>query len=160
MLEGMQAFLKIVSGTAVTLVIGFAAFLIAGPGAMQWYTTLAKPALVPPEWIFIPLWLVLYALMTVALGIIWSTEPHTTEREGWVRFYFIQVLFNAAWVMFFFGLHAILVAFIDMLFLAFIVGALIAGAWDIDRRAAYVLAPYFACTLFIAFLNLNIWFLN
>ncbi len=156
----MRALLRISSGILLTFGAGLAAILFVGSSSLDWYQTLTKPALAPVEWIFLPLWLILYSLMSVAVSFVWTTEPPSPEREGWVRFYFIQVLFNAAWIVFFFGLHAMLIAFIDMLFLAFILFSLIAGAWEIDKRATYLLAPYLLSTLFFAFINLNIWFLN
>ena len=156
----MRALLRIVSGILLTCGAGLAAILFVGSSSLDWYQGLAKPTLAPVAWIFLPLWLILYLLMSVAVAFVWTTEPASHEREGWVRFYFIQVLFNAAWIVFFFGLHAMLIAFIDMLFLAFIVSSLIAGAWDINKRATYLLAPYLISTLSFAFINLNIWFLN
>ncbi|MBI4088257.1 tryptophan-rich sensory protein [Candidatus Kaiserbacteria bacterium] len=156
----MSRLLRILIAIVASYAAALAALLFSAPRAYPWYDELIKPALVPPEWSFVPLWLTLYALTALALAIVWTTDPASAEPEGWARFYFIQLLFSGGWVFFFFGLHAVLVAFVCMLFLAFIVSSLIAGAWEIDRRASYLLAPYFAFTLFIAYLNLNIWFLN
>jgi len=156
----MKGFWRVLSGAVLTCIGGVGAILFAGGSSLQWFANLKQPALVPAEWTFVPLWLALYVLMIAALSVIWTTEPHTSEREGWVRFYFVQLVFNGMWVILFFGLHSILVSLIDMLFLAFIVSGLIASGWEIDKRASYLLAPYFACTLFFAYLNLNIWLIN
>ena len=129
-------------------------------GVSSWYATLAKPALTPSDSVFLLVWLVLYALMATALAIIWTRDSEKHPTEGWVRFYFVQLLFNAAWTMFFFGLHAVFTAFIDILVLGFILLCLVAGACEIDRRAAYLLLPYLAWVIFAAYLNFGIWWLN
>ncbi len=147
-------------GTVVTIATSLGALFFVDSGSgLVWFATLVKPALVPPEWTFALIWVALYVLMTFALAVVWTTQQ-SPEREGWVRFYFIQILFITMWVIFLFGLHSILISFIDMLFSAFIISALIASAWEIDRRASYLLAPCFACALFFAYLNLIIWFMN
>ena len=148
----------VIAAFIVSAAAGVAPLYFVGHGALQWYAALERPALTPPETSFLMIWLGLYVLMALALAFVWTAEH--SAFPGWVRFYFIQLLFNAAWVFFFFMLHATLVAFFDMLFVAFTLSALIAGAWEIDKRASYLLAPCFACALFAAFINLNVWLLN
>ena len=62
--------------------------------------------------------------------------------------------------MFFFGFHAPLIAFVDTLFLGLMLVCLVVGAWEIDRRAVYLLLPYLAWIFFAAYLTLGIWWLN
>ncbi len=139
---------------------GAVGFLFVDSHAGSWYASLVKPPLTPPNWVFPVVWPILYALMAAAASIVWTKKPQTPETEGWLRFYFIQILFNAAWTMFFFGFHATLIAFIDILFLGFIVVVLIADVCAKDRWCPYLLAPYMAWILFAAYLNLGIWLLN
>jgi tryptophan-rich sensory protein len=77
-----------------------------------------------------------------------------------VPLFFAHLLLNAAWTIFFFGFHAVLVALIDILILLCCIFLLICGAWEIDKRATYLLAPYFLWVLFATILNIAIWFLN
>lgn len=125
-----------------------------------WYDALIKPSYMPEAWLFAPVWFVLYGLMAAALVIIWNKDPHAHEVRGWVPFFFAHLLLNAAWTIFFFGFNAVFVALIDIVILGLIICFLIAGAWEIDRRAAYLLSPYFAWVAFAAVLNASIWYLN
>ena len=126
----------------------------------SWYASLTKPALTPSDSIFAIVWFILYGMMAAALAIVWTKRPPPEHTDGWVRFFFVQLLFNASYTMFFFGFHAVLIAFIDLLFLGFIVLSLTASAEDIDRRAVYLMLPYFLWILFAGYLTLGVWWLN
>ncbi len=160
MLKSMSSALRISIAIIATCAAVLVEFLFINAQALDWYAALVKPPLTPPGWLFGIVWLILYAFMAAALIIVWGKEPHLDHMAGWVRFYFIQLLFNATWTMFFFGFHSMIVAFIDILFLAFMVMCLVAGGWEIDRRATYLLAPYLLWIFFAGYLNLAIWLLN
>lgn len=139
---------------------GLVGYLFVDARVSSWYAGLAKPAFTPSAATFTIVWFILYSLMAAALAIVWTKDPPAAHTEGWVRFFFVQLLFNACFTMFFFGFHAILIAFTDVLFLGFIVLSLMASAADIDRRAVYLLTPYFLWLIFAAYLTLGIWLLN
>jgi tryptophan-rich sensory protein len=128
--------------------------------SLVWYDSLVKPFFTPPAWLFAPVWLVLYGCMSAALAIVWSHDPHASEWRGWVPLFLAHLTLNAAWTAFFFGFHVPLVAFVDILALIAVVSMLVAGAWEIDKRAAYLLLPYLAWISFAALLNISIWYLN
>jgi translocator protein len=94
------------------------------------------------------------------LFIVWEKDPHAREMRGWVPLFFAHLLLNAAWPMFFFGFHAIFIALIDILLLNIAVFLLIFGAYEIDKRAAFLLVPYQIWLVFAAVLNLTIWMAN
>jgi len=139
---------------------GFLGSLFITTGVGSWYDMLEKPFFQPPNWLFAPVWMVLYGLMAIAVTIIWSKDPLAAEIRGWVPLFFAHLLLNAAWTVFFFGFHAILVALITIIILFVCIFLLICGAWEIDRRAAYLLIPYLLWVLFATALNVAIWFLN
>ncbi|HEY4487701.1 MAG TPA: TspO/MBR family protein, partial [Candidatus Paceibacterota bacterium] len=89
---------------------GFIGSLFIGPGVDLWYEQLAKPKLAPSIPVFVLIWIIMYGLMGIALGVIWS---RTTLWHLWVGLFLVSLIFNASWIMFFFGFHAILLAFID-----------------------------------------------
>lgn len=122
-----------------------------------WYEALAKPPLMPHASVFPIVWLFLYASMGLAFGMLWSK---TTLWHPWVGCFFVSLLFNAAWVMFFFGFHTIFIALVDAVCLFIIIVALELGAWEIDRRAAYLLIPYLLWMAFALYLNAGIWLLS
>ncbi len=149
--------LTVVLGTLGAAAVGWIFVDIEISG---WYAALAKPPFMPSGSVFALVWVVLYALMAIACAIIWLDSRPTDHHANWVRFYFIHLLPNVGWVIFFFGFHSIWLAFTDILVLGFFVVGLTVTAYEIDRRAAYLLLPYMAWILFAAYLNVGIWVLN
>lgn len=128
---------------------------IAGAAARpdDWYFALVRPAWTPPPWVFGPVWTLLYLAMAVAAWMVW-------KREGWgrpLRWWTLQLLLNAAWSPVFFGLHrpGLALAVIGALWLA--IAATIAAFARVDRRAAWMLAPYLAWVSYASALNFAIW---
>ncbi len=156
----MSPLIRVVVAILASFGAGVVGYLFVDSGVSSWYAGLVKPALTPTDFTFVIIWLILYGLMAAALAIVWTKKPRAEHTEGWVRFFFVQLLFNASYTMFFFGFHALLIAFIDLLFLAFIVLSLTASAADIDKRVVYVLTPYFLWIVFAAYLTLGVWWLN
>ena len=139
---------------------GFLGTLFVSSGVGSWYDLLNKPWFNPPSWTFGIVWTALYASMAAALTIVWNNDPHAEEFSGWVPLFFVHLLLNTAWTIFFFGYHAIFIALIDIFLLASCVILLTFGARDIDKRAFYLMLPYLAWVLFAALLNICIWYLN
>lgn len=125
-----------------------------------WYATLARPELSPPSWVFGPVWTTLYTLMGIAAYIVWR---HGTARPP-VRLalilWGIQLLYNTAWSIIFFGLHAPGAAFVEILFLWVTIAATIYFFARVSRLAAWLLAPYLLWVSFAAYLNYGIMVLN
>ncbi len=160
MLSYMGGPLRVVTAFLASYGVAFFGYLFINPAVVSWYANLTKPALAPSETTFAVVWLIMYGAMATALAIVWTKEPRAEHTEGWVRFFFVQLLFNASFMMFFFGFHAVLIAFIDLLFLGFIVLSLAASAGEIDRRTVYLMLAYLLWILYNGYLTLGIWFLN
>ena len=126
------------------------------PALRPWYEALAKPAWTPPGWVFGPIWTLLYPLIAIAGWTIW--------REGRSRvavlLFLLQLALNAAWPWFFFGLHRLDWALIDIVALVVAIVATIVVFYPLRRRAALLLVPYLAWVVFAAALNFAIWQLN
>ena len=69
----------------------------------QWYPTLHKPVWNPPEWLFGPVWTVLYVMMAVAAHRI-GRRPNRTLP---LALFLAQLALTAAWSPVFFGGHQI-----------------------------------------------------
>ena len=156
----MSPLLRVVIAIVASYGAGFFGYLFVDAQVSSWYAGLAKPLLTPSGLVFAIAWFILYGKMAAALAIVWTKQPRAEHTEGWVRFFFVQLLFNAAFMMFFFGFHSTLVAFVDALFLALIVFSLTASAADIDRRVVYLMTAYLLCILFVAYLTIGVWWLN
>lgn len=124
------------------------------PGA--WYAGLAKPSWTPPNWLFAPVWSVLYLMIALAGWLVWQ-EPETTA--AW-PLWGAQLALNGAWSWLMFGQHRIGWALVDIALLWLSIAAFIAVAWRGNRPAALLFAPYLAWVSYAAALNAAVWRLN
>ena len=144
----LTLFLLLVVGGG--LAIGF----LTAPG--EWYAGLAKPPFNPPNWVFAPVWTVLYVLIAVA-G--WRTFERV--RSSWpMKLWWAQLVLNFLWSPVFFAAHRIGLALLVILLLLAAILAFLVMSWRQNRVAAWLLAPYAAWVAFAAVLNGSIWLLN
>jgi len=138
----------------ISYATGFVGSLFIRAESLTWYEALLKPPFTPSAPVLTIVWLILYGVIGIALGLLWS---HTELWHPWVGSFLVGLAFNAGWTMFFFGLHVIFIALVDLVCLVIITISLILGAWEIERRAAYLLMPYLAWLVFALYLNAGIW---
>ncbi|MEX1108041.1 MAG: TspO/MBR family protein [Dongiaceae bacterium] len=124
-----------------------------------WYQTLAKPSFNPPDSVFAPVWIALYISMGVAAWLVWRRAGFARARRA-LGLFLIQLALNLLWTIFFFGLRTPGVALIEILFLLAAIAGTMRAFAAIDRRAAWLLAPYLAWAAFATLLNGAIWWLN
>ncbi|EDZ99059.1 TspO and MBR like protein [Burkholderia sp. H160] len=137
----------------LTLAAGWTASLSL-PDA--WYAGLQKPAFNPPNWVFPPVWTVLYVLMAFSAWRVWKRNGLTAAIVLWA----VQLLFNAAWMWLFFGLHRPEMGLIDILILLVLIVTLTYMFWRRDRLAGILLVPYVAWVAYAALLNYALWQMN
>ena len=124
-----------------------------------WFDGLAKPAFMPPGWVFGVVWPVLYALLGFALALILA-EPPTDKRRKALIIFFAQLALNFAWSPIFFAAHAIQPALGVIVVMAGL-AALAAGQFRrIRPLAGYLMLPYLLWLCFAAALNSAIGNLN
>lgn len=124
----------------------------------SWYQFLAKPPLTPPDWIFGPVWTLLYALMGIATYLVWrGAHPKKWRAIG---LFLAHLIVNAAWSIIYFGEQSILGALAVIILLDVLVIWIILRYWNISKTAAYLLIPYLLWILFATYLNAGILFLN
>ncbi len=156
----MRSYIRMLLAILACYGAGFLSALFVEVGTGSWYDGLVKSSFMPDRWGIPLMALVVYGFMAASLWIVWENDPHVLQMRGWVPLFFAHLLLNASWAIFFFGFHAIFFALVDAVILAFAVMILLAGAWEIDRRAGYLLLPYFLWTIFIAYLTLHLWLIN
>lgn len=123
-----------------------------------WYATLVKPSFSPPNWIFGPVWTILYVLMGISLYLVWVSK--TKSKQYAVRLFFIQLVLNAIWSIIFFGLKSPGLAFLEIIALWITIVLTIKAFRKISTPASYLLYPYVAWASFASILNFSIWILN
>jgi translocator protein len=150
-------------GFAVLLIICFA---VAGVGASattpnihQWYASLSKPVWTPPNWLFGPVWSILYLSMALAAWLVCRKDSSNSLIKPMAAFA-VQLVLNAAWSWIFFGLHNPGLAFIEILFLWAAIVIVIVIFWGRLALAGILLLPYLAWVSFAGVLNYAIWRMN
>ncbi|MHB2166182.1 TspO/MBR family protein [Alsobacter sp. R-9] len=128
------------------------------PGA--WHRSLAKPSWHPPNWLFGPAWMVLYAMIAVAGWLVWKQAGSFAAASTALTLWGVQLVLNAAWSGIFFGLKRMGWAFVEVLFLWASILATIIAFWPIHTGAALMMVPYLAWVTFAAALNFSMWSLN
>ncbi|QLG45749.1 TspO/MBR family protein [Costertonia aggregata] len=144
----------------VCLIIGFLSSIVTQTSVDTWFLTLKKPSFNPPNWLFAPVWTVLYILMGVSAGLVWAKGFYHKWVKTALYFFGLQLLFNATWSIAFFGLRNPLWALFIILVLLLLILLTIRWFRVIDRLAAYLLLPYLFWVLFATVLNYKIWELN
>jgi len=144
----------------ICLIIGFLSGFATQSSVNDWYLSLNKPSFNPPNWIFAPVWTLLYILMGIAAGIVWAKGfYHIWVKTALYNFGF-QLLFNALWSVVFFGFKNPFWALLVILFLLALILVTIKWFNVVSRTAAYLLIPYFLWVCFATLLNYRIWELN
>lgn len=124
-----------------------------------WYSTLNKPFFSPPNWIFGPVWTILYALMGVYLFLIW-TRSAKKLKNTLLPLFSLQLLLNFFWSLFFFSLQNPLLALLDILALWIVILVLIVKTSRTSWSTAGLLIPYLIWVSFATLLNISIIILN
>lgn len=121
------------------------------PGG-RWFRKLDKPAFQPPNWVFGPVWTLLYGAIAYSGWRVWRTadSPQRTRALGlWAA----QLALNSGWTPLFFGARKPALALADLTALNAAAGAYLASAAKVDRTAAVAVAPYLGWIGFAAALN-------
>ncbi|TNE49467.1 MAG: tryptophan-rich sensory protein [Deltaproteobacteria bacterium] len=124
-----------------------------------WYPTLVKPAWNPPNWLFGPVWTLLFFCIAIAGWLVWRSKGFQAAALP-LTIFGVQLLLNAGWSWCFFGLQNPGLAFVEILFLWASILATILTFWPISPVAGALLIPYQLWVSFAAFLNFTIWKLN
>lgn len=141
-------------------VVGAVAAVATQSSVGTWYPTLVKPWFTPPDAVFAPVWITLYAVMGVASWRIWARGSRRARVQMALAAYGVQLLLNGAWSVVFFGLQSISGGLVTILFLLTALGVTIRLFSRVDRLAAWLLAPYLAWTAYATALNAALWWLN
>lgn len=140
----------------VILVVGGGSLIGINNVPGEWYRALAKPPFNPPNWIFGPVWTILYVLIAVAGWRIWNAE----RTGGAMSVWWLQLGLNFLWSPVFFTLNQIGLAFLIIVALLAAILAFIRINWHRDRTSAVLFLPYAAWVAFATLLNGSIWLLN
>ena len=157
----MQKIIRIAVVLTTCLLIGYFSGMVTRDSITTWYPTLVKPSFNPPNWVFAPVWTILYIMMGVAGGMVWNRlekDPENVKKA--FTFFIIQLALNAAWSVIFFYLHNPFLALLEIILFWLIIFETYSQFKKIDKTAGLLLIPYLAWVSFATVLNASIWLLN
>lgn len=162
------------TGRALLMLLVFLAisFAVAAFGSLStisnvdgWYADAAKPFWNPPNFLFGPVWTVLYTLMSVAAWLVWMRRDRPGTRAALFA-YVAQLVLNAVWTPVFFGAYpligpaALWIAVVIILALDVAILVTMLRFFPVSRTATWLLLPYWAWVLFATTLNAGLAVLN
>jgi translocator protein len=150
---------KLIASIAISFAAAAIGNLATIPNIPTWYATLEKPFFSPPNWVFGPVWTVLYLLMGISLYLVWTSRSKLPKRKAYGLFG-LQLFLNTLWSIAFFGMH------FPWLGVAVILGLLASIILTMrefklhSRIAPFLLIPYVAWVCFATLLNIAVAVLN
>lgn len=131
--------------------------LVTAPSIENWYRTIAKPDWTPPNWLFGPVWTVLFIMMGVAAWLVWKTRDRIAPA---MMLFGVQLALNLGWSLLFFGARSPGLALIEVVLLWGSVLLTMLAFFGRQRTAGWLFVPYLAWVSFAAILNFAIWSMN
>ena len=125
-----------------------------------WYAGLNKPFFSPPNWIFGPVWAILYFLMGVSIYLILKNGWKKKEIKNAGMFFLAQLTLNFLWSPIFFGLKSPSLGFITIIMMWIFILMTMKKFYPLSKLAFYLLIPYFLWVSFATILNAAILILN
>ncbi len=143
---------------------GCAVFVaLLGGAATQigpWYYGLTKPAWQPPDWLFAPVWTLIYGLTALAGVMVWNRIADRERRMRMMALFALNALLNVLWSELFFGQRRPDWALFEVVPFWLSILVLMLLVFPVTRTGGWALVPYLLWVLFAGFLNLAIVRLN
>jgi len=155
----MKNVFKFIIAVAIPEVVGGISGFLTFESIKNWYSTLHKPVFNPPNYIFGPVWTILYFLMGISLYIIWQ-QPTGEKRTRAIWFFSLQLFLNFCWSIIFFTLQRPDFSMIEIVLLWLAIVTMIVTMRQVKPLAGYLQIPYLLWVSFASALNFSIWLLN
>jgi tryptophan-rich sensory protein len=155
----MKKAVQIILCILLPLSVGALSGMATTNGLLSWYPSLHKPFFNPPNFLFGPVWTLLYVLMGISFYIILQSKDLMLKRRA-VIIFGIQLVFNFFWSFIFFENKLLGWALVEIIILWLLLIGMIASFYGIDKRAGLLQIPYLLWVSFAALLNGAIVYLN
>ena len=130
------------------------------PNLKNWYADLIKPSFNPPDWVFAPVWVTLYALMAFAVWRILRLPARTEGKGQALAAFYAQLGLNALWSWMFFGLNSTALGLVNIIPQLAMILLTIVLFHRLDGVAAWCLSPLVVWVGYATLLNGSLWWLN
>jgi benzodiazapine receptor len=151
---------KLIISLVLPQAIGGIGSIFTMTSVSTWYVGLNKPSFNPPNWIFGPVWTILYLMMGIALYLVWKQGIQRQNVKCAVGLFTVQLTLNLTWTFLFFYLKMPFVAFIEIVILWISILITIIAFVRISRPTGLLLVPYLLWVSFASVLNFFLWRLN
>lgn len=143
------------------LAVGYISSIVTRENIPTWYALINKPFFTPPNWVFAPVWTLLYIMMGFAAGSVWNKiDMDDKNVKKAFLFFLIQLALNALWSYLFFGLRNPMLASFEIILLWLMIYETYVQFKKVDKVSGYLLLPYLAWVSFATILTFSIWYLN
>lgn len=154
----LKNILKLIICLIVPMLVGGISGVATVAGIKDWYVHLNKPFFNPPNYLFGPVWSILYLLMGISLFMILQSKSITKKKA--ISIFFVQLFLNFWWSFLFFKFQLLGISLIEIVLMWLSILWMIIEFKKINKTAAYLQIPYLAWVTFASLLNLAIWYLN
>lgn len=151
--------LKLIVALVIPLGLGALAGMVTSEAIPEWYATLNRPSFSPPNWLFGPVWTVLYILLGISFFLVWKQVP-STDRNRALFAFSVQMVLNFAWTFIFFYFKMLQLALMEILLLWLSILVMMLWFYRVKPLAAYLNIPYILWVTFATVLNAGYYFLN
>ena len=155
-----RLFLSCSFGVLISNAVGYLSSFATRSSVNTWYKYLNKPLFNPPDWIFMPVWIILYFLMGISFGIFFSYSFEKDTKRLGITAFVLQLFFNGMWSLVFFGLKNILLGLAVILILIVSIIFCIREFRKVNIFASYLMLPYLFWVCFASILNISIFIMN
>ena len=155
----MIKFFKLASSVILSLLIGGISGIATSGEINGWYMGLNKPTFNPPNWVFGPVWTILYILMGVSFFLIWNLPPSKNRSKAMLIF-MTQMTLNFFWSFLFFKFKVMGWAFVEIVILWLLIIWTISLFYKLKKSAGLLNVPYLLWVTFASTLNLAYFLLN
>ena len=126
---------------------------------IDWFHGLTSPPLSPPDWVFAPVWAILYIMLGLSF-LIFIKDGLTKSKKIALVFFIIQLFLNFSWSPVFFGMRNIFSALLILIFMWFFTLITLSLFLKHSKPAGTLLIPYFIWLMFALYLNFGYFLLN
>ncbi len=155
----LKSFIRLFLCLLIPLAAGGLSGIATVAGIPEWYDGLQKASFNPPNFLFGPVWTLLYILMGISLYLVWTT-PESRDRSVALAAFGLQLLLNFAWSFIFFYFHQAGWALVEIILLWITIVLMIQLFHRVKPAASWLQVPYLLWVSFAAVLNAAIWKLN
>jgi benzodiazapine receptor len=157
--QNTKTYLSLPIWIALIVLIGGAIGSLSKPEISNWYSTLNRAGLTPPNYVFPIAWTILYGIIGACGWLIWRSQAFA-KLSIIKALYLTQLILNWSWTPLFFGLHLTGLSLVVLVAMDLLVCSLIYLACQKMRAASLLMIPYLSWILFATYLNFYIWQYN